>query len=1258
MSFLKKLTINMKKITIICLLLAQVVLAQTAEKKVWDLLLANKREDARKLFDKELKSKKETNPDYLILDAFISYESGQLTFDDAFLKQFLSTCKNREYLYPIFYKPFGLDNPNGNGYNEFTYKKIDLLAAHPLFGTDPVVIYFKAICDRRRKDFQGFKTNIAKLKAITNWQYCGVFENLNDSGLETDYEPETYANNDKLFDANSNGKVGWYIPVDQADEGYHIFNNESEYGDGIIYNQVFIESAQNQEAYINFGASKSIKIFLNDVEIYANNMVKSSDMNAYRVKVTLPKGMNRLLVKLSVDGSNDNFFVSLLDANGGNLPGVTITNTYKPYQKSTLEQLNPSELDVDVEAFFKNKIAQNPDNVLYKILLFEAYNNNNKNEQAFDIVEELAKQYPKSSLIQVLQINNYNNKDDEQKAEELTKNIEINDENYFYNFLVKMKDSDWLRSSTMVELEKFRDKSKQIKSDAVTVVFDFIMASRKSDVNQMIQILESLFNNSNYNEFYITSFLSTYEKLKNDKGLAIKMLEEMVAKRENFSALSDLLEYYNDANRKDDVIRITKETSDKYPYHNGLRDDYVDLLIKEKRYDEAMVEVDRALKNFPYSFRLMQKKGTIYFNQNNLKEAEKYFRMSLVHNSGNSSLRKQLYDITKTPDEIEEVATKDIYNVIKKRRNTTLKGDFGVTVLLDEFIVNVLPEGGRKSKITMLYEITSEKGIEEMKEYNLQTYRNTLLKSEIVKQDGSIVPAEEGDGTLVFTDLKVGDVIYIQYERYENSYGRFYRDFDVSCYFNSYYPAVDVVFAIIYPNEVQFGTNFINGNVTPVQKKVNGKNVQIYKRANVPAMELQEPYSAEYSDLTNMIRISTIKTWKEISNWYSDLVKKQLKQDKITRKTFAEIFPKGVTGMKQEAIAKAIYSYIESNIKYSSQDFRQSGYVPQKPSKTITTKLGDCKDVSTLFVSLAEQAGLKANLVLVLTNDNGFTSMALPTNDFNHCIVKVNLDGKEHFLELTDKHLPFKALPSSLYKANALVISFDKAENEKSHIIQIPFDNALRNIAHSKTEVTLDDNLKSFVNTFTVEGANKSYYNEMYSDATTEDVRKKQIEEDYNNKLKKNVTFQSAKLIQNEMFDKGITFETRFTISERLQSVGNLKITDIPFLDKVYTRDIVALEKRHYDIQYFKYETSKEYHSEVILNIPAGKKFSEVPESKTYSYKGHKYELKFESVSPNVLKVTRIVTLDWNDITTAEYPEYKKYIEDVIAAEEQIVGFK
>jgi hypothetical protein len=1248
----------MRKIIAICILFVNIAFAQTSEKKVWDLLLANKREDARKLFDKDLKSKEETNVDYLILDAMLDYEMGKLAFDEQYLQKFIKVCKQKEYLYPLWYKPYMMDNSSSNGYNDFTYKKIDLLAASETFGNDPIVIYFKAICDRKRKDFDGFSANIKKLNAIQDWQYCGVFENLNDSGLETEYEPEVYAKNDKLFDANSNGKIGWYIPVDKQNEGYHFYSNESEYGDGIIYSQVFVDTPADKDVVLNFGTSSSIKIFVNDVEIYANNMAEHTDLNAYRVKFKLAKGTNRLLVKFSSNSSNDNFFVSMTDESNNMISDLTFANTYKPYNKSTFEQLNPIEINPIFENYFKDMIAKNPDNVLYKILLFDAYSNNSKNDQANDVIEDLIKKYPKSSLIQVMLMTNYSNKKEAQKVEEISKNMEVNDENYYYNILNKIQDEDWMQSSNIVELEKFREKTSLIKSDMITILFDFILASRKSDVNLMLEKVDDLFTKSNNNEFYITTFSGIYEQLKNDKSKVITMLEDLVAKKDNLTALNQLKRYYKDANRKEDVETIVHGISNRYVYSNDLRTDYIDILIDDKKYDEALVEVNRALSNFPYSYTLMQKKGTIYNNLNNIKEAEKFFRESLSHNSGNSSLRKQLYDITKTPDEIEEVATKDIYKVIKARRNSTLKGDFGVTTLLDEYIVNVLPEGGRKSKVTYLYEITSEKGIEEMKEYNIQSYSNTVLKSEIVKQDGSIVPAEEGDETLVFTDLKVGDVIYIQYERYENSYGRFYKDFDLSCYFNSYYPALEAIFGFIYPPGTEYISDFINGTVPATTKKVNNKTCMIWKRTSVPAMALAEDYAPNFADLTNTIRVSTIKTWKEISNWYSDLVKKNLKLDKITKNTFAEIFPNGVTGISQEEIAKKIYAYIENNIKYSSLDFRQSGYVPQKPSKTITTKLGDCKDVSTLFVALSQLAGLKANLVLVTTNDNGFTSMLLPSNDFNHCIVKVSIDGKEQFLELTDKYLPFKALPISLYHANALVISFDKAENEKSKIIAIPFDNALKNIATSSSVVSIDEKSKNFVNTFTVQGANKSYYNELFSDATTEDVRKKKIEEDYNAKLKKVVTLQSSKIIKNETYDKDITFETQFTVSERIQTVGNLKITDVPLLDKVYTRDIIALESRKYDIDYFTYETSNEYQSEVILNVAADKKFTEVPESKTFTFKGHKYQITFELVKPNSLKVTRKVTLNWDKITTADYPDFKKYVDDVIAAEEQIVGFK
>lgn len=1248
----------MKKIIAVYLLFVSISFAQNSEKKVWNLLLDNKREEARKVFDKELKSKIDTNVDYLILDGILDYEMGKLSFDDAFLKKFLSVCKQKEYLYPIWYKPYIMDNANSNGYNDYTYKKIDLLASSELFSNDLVTIYFKGICDKKRKDLDGYRNQIKKLNAIEDWQFCGVFENLNDSGLETEYEPEFYGNNDKLFDANSNGKVGWYIPFDKQNEGYHFYTNEAEYGNGIIYSQVFIESDADRTVQLNFGTSSSIKIFVNDVEIYVNNTAENSDLNAYKLKFNLLKGVNRLLVKFSTKSSNDNFFMSLTDENLAKIKELSFYNTYKPYNKSTLEKLNPVELNPDFEEFFKDKIVKNPDNVLYHILLFDAYSNNSKHDLANDILEKLVAKYPKSSLIQVMQMTNYINKKEEQKSEEIASNMEVNDENYYFNILKKIQDGEWLQSANIVELEKFREKTKLIKSDMVTNLFDFILATRKLDLNLMLSGIEELFAKSDNNEFYITSFSPVYENLNNNKAKTISMLEELVSKKDNFVAYGLLVNYYKAADKKAEVEKIIHDLSDRYAYSNALRNDYISILIDEKRYEEAQVEIDRALSNFPYSFSFLQKKGMVYNYLNNLKEAEKYIRMSLSHHSANSALRKQLYDITKTPDEIEEVATKDIYNVIKQRRNTTLKGDYGVTILLDEYIVNVLPEGGRKSKVSYLYEITSEKGIEEMKEYSIDSYGNTLLKSEIVKIDGSIVPAEEGDGTLVFTDLKVGDVIFIQYERYENASGRFYKDFNVSCYFNSTYPSVEATFGFIYPKGIEFVSGFVNGIVPSTTKKINNKTCMVWKRTNVPAMNLKESFSPAYVDLTNTIRISTIKSWKEISNWYSDLVKKSLKIDKITKSTFSEIFPNGYASMSQEEIAKKIYSYIGNNITYSYLDFRQSGYVPQKPSKTITTKLGDCKDVSTLFVALCDLAGLKANLVLVSTNDNGFTSMLLPSNDFNHCIVKVVLDEKDYFLELTDKYLPFKALPNSLYKANALVISFDKAENEKSQIINIPFDNAIKNTNVTTTVVSIDDKSKSFVNTFTVQGANKSYYNDLFSNGTSEDVRKKKIEEEYNSNTKKVVALQYAKVLANETFDKDLTFETKFTIAEKLKSVGNLKITELPFLDQVYTRNIISSEDRKYDIQYFSYENSSRYDNTVILNIPDNQKFTEIPESKTYQFKNHKYDIKFELVKPNSLKVVRQVVTPWENITTSEYQDYKKYVDEIIATEEQIVGFK
>lgn len=1248
----------MKKLLLFALWLTVHSVAAQDSAKVWDLLLNNKREEARKLFNKDLLKKKDSDLDLIILDAMIDKEQGRLLFDKSFVEQVAKFNESKNYLYSLWYQPYFIGNVRTDGYDDLSYQKMDAIASNESYIALPFVKYYKAVFERKKNNYAGYNEYIKQLNVIDKWQYCGVFENMNGSGLNTEYEAEFYAKNDKMFNANSNGFVGWYVPSIAQNEGCHFYINESEYGNGIIYAQTFIENDKNRDAILDFSASGPIKIFLNDVEIYANDKIKSADVDAYHVKFNLQQGTNRLVFKSATSGGSDYFYAAIKDANQKIIPTLVYHDSYMPYNKSTLSGLNPVEINPFYEDYFQQKLMANPNNTLYSLLLYDAYANNHKSEKAYAVIEKLSEKYPNSSLINIRLISYYSDIEDTAKIDELVKNVLLNDEDYYYSIIAKFQDDNWLKQANISELEKYRDKSKKLKSDIYTLLFDYMICLRKSEIDLSMRKMEEILDKSYHNELYTTLFAPLYSTLKNDKNKTISVLEEMVKTRENMTAVDMLIKNYSALGRKEDAHKLILKRIENYPYYNYVYNSAITYANNENKYEDAIKYAETGLKNFPFSFGLMEQKGKSYQSVEKTAEAENLFRKSLTHNSGNSGLRKVLYAITKVPDEIDLVATKDIYSVIKQRRNSKLPSDYGVNVLLDEYITSILPEGGKKNRLVYLYEVVAESGIEELKEYEVSGNNLTILKSEIVKPDGSIVPGERDYDKIVFTNLKVGDVIYVDFETSDNGYGRFYKDFNFSYYFNGLYPSQQSICGVIYPQDVKFAFDVSNGDVPSKIKKVNNRNYMSWERKNVPALPLYEDYAPAFDDLQNQVKISSIKSWSEISNWYSDLVKKSMTLDNASLKAYTQIFPQGTTGMKQEEIAYNIYKYIGENVTYSSLDFRQSGYVPQKPSKTVSTKLGDCKDVSTLFVAMAEKAGLKANLVLVQTNDRGKESLKLPAISFNHCIVKVIIDNKEYFLELTNNFLPFKALPQNLYRAKALVISFDKQENEKSTVINLPFDNALKNNVNTKSIITIDDASKKIAVTVSASGSNKSYYSELFSNVTSEEVRKKELEETIHQALDKVVVLESSKLLGSERFKEEIKFEAKFNIAEKLQSVGSLKILVLPFTDRVYTKHLIVKESRNYDIDYSTYENSNDYATEIIVNIPEGSKFLEVPQNKDYSYKGHNYKLTYEQVTPSSLKVTRVVKTPWDNIKKADYAAFKKYIEDVIAAEEEIIGFK
>jgi hypothetical protein len=57
------------------------------------------------------------------------------------------------------------------------------------------------------------------------------------------------------------------------------------------------------------------------------------------------------------------------------------------------------------------------------------------------------------------------------------------------------------------------------------------------------------------------------------------------------------------------------------------------------------------------------------------------------------------------------------------------------------------------------------------------------------------------------------------------------------------------------------------------------------------------------------------------------------------------------------------------------------------------------------------------------------------------------------------------------------------------------------------------------------------------------------------------------------------------------------------------------------------------------------------------SFKGHTFEIQFELLTKNSLKVTRKVTPLGKPLPPKNYPEYKKYVEQV-NKKNKLLGFK
>lgn len=136
---------------------------------------------------------------------------------------------------------------------------------------------------------------------LRTWHVIGPFDNRAGKGHAAVFEPEKKVDLDRSCTGRDGKAIRWAAATSDHPTGMVNFNKLiAEQKEVTAYATVEIESPSEQPVEIRAASKNAIKVFLNGRQVYAKEEYHHGlYMDQHAVRVTLQKGKNRLLVKVS-----------------------------------------------------------------------------------------------------------------------------------------------------------------------------------------------------------------------------------------------------------------------------------------------------------------------------------------------------------------------------------------------------------------------------------------------------------------------------------------------------------------------------------------------------------------------------------------------------------------------------------------------------------------------------------------------------------------------------------------------------------------------------------------------------------------------------------------------------------------------------------------------------------------------------------------------------------------------------------------------
>ncbi|MBP6874568.1 MAG: DUF3857 domain-containing protein [Candidatus Eisenbacteria bacterium] len=262
--------------------------------------------------------------------------------------------------------------------------------------------------------------------------------------------------------------------------------------------------------------------------------------------------------------------------------------------------------------------------------------------------------------------------------------------------------------------------------------------------------------------------------------------------------------------------------------------------------------------------------------------------------------------------------------------------------------------------------------------------RITMVRDQDIMITGSTEEEDVGDTrdmVIPFPDLEVGAVIDLVIDYPEQEY--FGHGLSFTHVFGDGWPIVTETLEIAVPDGL--AARFQAGPAAPqsVETRATGATIHTWNCEDQPAFEWTD--MAGWADLfPRRVTCSTYASWADAEGWLCDEYRQRTSPSADIRTRALELTRGKKTAEEQ---VEAILAEMSRSVHYIAIEIGRGTVVPRTAEEILARGYGDCKDMTTLLISLLAPLGIEAIPVLVSPRPHLPIDPDFPTSHlFKHAI--------------------------------------------------------------------------------------------------------------------------------------------------------------------------------------------------------------------------------------------------------------------------------